>query len=115
MRLLIDQPEIERFDFLRPEIVHGEVRRYYCTKRNDERLALVVVRDDRELTNVAGRVMDVSIGNDRGYSGYVHITSRIHTKITIYGACIGDDYEDTLSNVLAHAPLRSTEPTRNSF
>lgn len=110
MRLLIDNEAAKRFDFIRPEIVRGEVRSYYVTSRDDAVLALLVILNGRcLLADVAGRVVDASLGWDDGYPGYVHITSRRHSKIAVRAVLVGDDHEDTLSNVLARAPRRETK------
>lgn len=109
MRLLIDHDAATRFDFIRPEIVRGEVRSYYVTRRDDAVLALLVIRGGRLLADVDGRVVDATLGWDEGYPGYVHITSRQHSKITVLAVLAGDDFEDTLSNVLSRAPRRETK------
>lgn len=108
MRLLIDAAAAARFDLIRPEIVNGEVRGYYCTTATDERLALIVVRR-RLLSDVVNKVVDASVGWDAGTPGYVHVASRQHSKVTIYGLATGAP-ESTLSEILHDAPLRRPEP-----
>ena len=104
MRLLID--DITRFDFIRPEIVRGEVRTYYCTRRDDARLALLVLRNGRLLDELAGQTVAAGIGWDDGHPGYVHVTSRRYSKITVYGILAGTDHDATLTAVLADAPRK---------
>lgn len=107
MWLRIDLDAIARFDLLRPETRGGEVRRYYCTKRDDDRLALVVCRNGLLLPDLAGLLVDAVIGWDRGYPGYVHVTSRVHSKITIHRVLTFQQANaKTLNDILADAPRR---------
>jgi len=109
MWLRIDPFAIERFDLLRPERrTDGELRRYYCTKRDDDRLALVVCRHDLQLPDLAGQLVDAVIGWDRGYPGYVHVTSRQHSKVTIFRVLAYQHapHAETLGDILARAPWR---------
>jgi hypothetical protein len=112
MWLRIDPFAIERFDLLRPERrTDGELRRYYCTARTDDRLALVVCRDDLQLPDLAGQLVDARIGWDRGYPGYVHVTSRVHSKVTIHRVLTFQHgaHAATLSDILRDAPRRAKE------
>ncbi len=111
MWLRIDLDAIARFDLLRPETRGGEVRRYYCTARDDDRLALVVCRHDLQLPDLAGQLVDAVIGWDRGYPGYVHVTSRQHSKVTIFRVLTYQHapHPATLSDILRDAPLRAKE------
>lgn len=109
MRLFVDYAAIERLGFVTESfdvMKHNDPRRYYVTTPEDERLALVVVRGWRKLADLAGRVMDASVGWDKGTAGLVFYRNRLHTQIAIYDPAIGADYESTLSDVLNGAPRR---------
>ncbi len=111
MWLRIDPDAVARFDLLRPERrTDGELRRYYCTARDDDRLALVVCRHDLQLPALAGRLVDATLGWDRGYPGYVYVTSRQHSKVTIHRVLTFQHaaHAKTLSDILRDAPLRAT-------
>ncbi len=72
--------------------------------------ALVVCRNGLLLPDLAGRLVDAVIGWDRGYPGYVHVTSRVHSKVTIHRVLTFQQatHVKTLSDILRDAPLRAT-------
>ena len=111
MWLRIDAAGAARFDLLRPEMRHGDLRRYYCTARDDDRLALVVCRNGLLLPDLAGLLVDAVIGWDRGYPGYVYTTSRQHSKVTVYRVLTFQHgaHAATLSDILRDAPRRAKE------
>ena len=101
--LLVDFPAVERFGYMLGVTVDGDARRYYCTRRDDSRLAMVTCRAGLELPPLAGKVVDASVGWDAGTPEYVHHGDRRHTKVTIYGMATGP-HDQTLTELLASAP-----------
>jgi hypothetical protein len=107
MFLTVDFPAAERFGYMLGVTVDGDPRRYYVTKRDDSRLAMVVCRAGLDLFALGGKVVDASIGWDAGTPEYVHHGNRRHTKITIYGMAIDGGYSpETLTSILEKAPRR---------
>jgi hypothetical protein len=104
MNLLLDYPACERFAYLVSLEVDGKPRSYYCLQAEDAKLALLVTRGAK-LPELAGQVVDVTLGWDNGYPGFVLYPGQLHTKITAFGR-VDAPHEGTLSEVLSKAPER---------
>lgn len=107
--LLIDPAAVARFEVAEYRRIGGW-RTYYVTRADDERLALVVCRDDLRLEDLAGLVVDAGIGWDDGLEWFFHHQGERHTKVTIYS--ILHEHrglaQRSLSHVLDDAPRRCT-------
>lgn len=109
MMLLLDPAAVARF--VATTIVAfdvGEYRNYYCTRPDDERLALVVCRHNLRLPDLAGQIVDATLGWDAGTGGFVWHARLRHSKVTIY-AVLHEHRgraERSLSHVLDDAPRR---------
>ncbi len=104
MNLLLDYAACERFAFMAAIPVDGQQRGYYVLQAEDPKLALLVIRGAL-LSDMAGDVVDCTLGWDSGYPGYVHHVGQLHSKITAFGR-IDAPHERTLSEVLSKAPER---------
>ncbi|MEI2692636.1 MAG: hypothetical protein V9H69_24090 [Anaerolineae bacterium] len=104
MNLLLDYAACERFAYLLSLEVDGQQRGYYVLQAEDHKLALLVTRGAK-LPELAGQVVDVTLGWDNGYPGFVFYPGQMHTKITAFGR-IDAPHERTLSEVLSKAPER---------
>lgn len=104
MNVLLDLPACERFAHLLSLDVGGKPRDYYCLRAEDAKLALLVTRGAK-LPELAGQVVDVTLGWDNGYPGFVLYPGQMHTKITAFSR-IDAPHERTLSEVLDKAPER---------
>lgn len=114
MRLFLDPAAVARFARIRATIVRSERRTYYGVEPNDPVLALLVCRNDLELTDLTGKVADASLGWSDGQPGFVldpAAEGERQTKITLYKVLPGPS-ENTLSEVLAGAPRRTWARTR---
>lgn len=104
MNLLLDYAACEQFAFMAAIPVDGQQRAYYALQPEDARLAILVTRGEA-LADLAGSVVDVTLGWDNGLPGYVFYPGKQHTKITAFGR-IDAAHEGTLSEVLSKAPER---------
>ncbi len=102
--ILFDYPACERFAFLHTLTVDDEPRRYYALQPEDAKLALLVTRGVT-LPELAGLVVDCSLGWDNGLPGYVFYPGQQHTKVTARRA-VNMPHDVTLSEVLSKAPER---------
>lgn len=90
---------------MRKRRVKGKLRNYYCTKRDDDKLLIVVTHDGLEIETITDRVVDATLGNDHGEAGFVHLTSRLHWKVTVWRV-VSAAPDLTLSEQLSAAPNR---------
>lgn len=104
MNILLDYAACERFAYLLSLEVDGKLRSYYCLQAEDAKLALLVTRG-ATLWDLAGQVVDATLGWDNGQPGFVLYPGQMHTKITAFGR-IDAAAETTLSEVLSKAPER---------
>lgn len=68
---------------MQTRVVKGKLRNYYCTKRDDDKLLIVVTHDGLDIDAITERSVDATLGNDHGEAGFVHLTSRLHWKVTV--------------------------------
>jgi len=103
MLLLIDRAGAEQFGYRTRDSGSGDLRRYYCASAPVR--AIVVCRHGLELRQLVGQVVDVAIGNDRGWRDFVREgnAGQRHTKVTVYRRAKGEAAR-TLSQILAVAP-----------
>lgn len=107
MWLRIDPAALGRIGPYVSDRTHGDTRRYYPLRLEDDRLALVVCRNDLRLPALAGRVVDAALGWDSGTPGFVLYVGQRHTKVTIHRVLTQQARHDaTLSEVLDNAPIR---------
>jgi hypothetical protein len=104
LNILFDFPACRRFEMLQTLTVDNEPRSYYCLAADDDYLALLVIRGAL-LSDMAGDVVDCTLGWDSGYPGYVHHVGQLHSKITAFGRS-DKEPEITLSEILSQAPTR---------
>ena len=87
--------------------MHGDYRRYYCLSRAYGRLAFLVLRNDLDLDDLIGGIVDASVGWEMGVEGFVweENVGKKHTKITIYRELYGRRWDKTLSEILRKSPV----------
>lgn len=105
MNVLLDPAGLARIGPYVSDRKHGDTRRYYALKLKDDRLALIVCRNDLRLPDLAGQVVDAALGWDDGTPGFVLHVGRRHSKLTIHRVA-GGSPETTLSDILQRAPRR---------
>ena len=96
MNLLIDRPVLSALRFLR--LARGRV--YYLAE--PPILGILVVRFGARLEEIAGLVVDASLGYEPGVEGWCEpgYAGRNHGKATLYRAADGGQAETDLSGVL---------------
>ncbi len=111
MWLRIDPAALGRLALTNEATVEGERRRYHCTLPEDQARALVVVRNGMLLEDLAGRLVDATLGWDKGTRGFVFDVSRLHSKVTIHRVLTFQQAVNakTLSDILRDAPQREKE------
>lgn len=104
MNVFFDLAGARRFAYQASVTIDEEERSYYCLAADDARLAILVTRG-AALPDLAGRVVDVTLGWDKAYPGYVYYPRQLHTKITAY-RLVANEPNATLSELLDNAPIR---------